>query len=230
MRRFNLFSVLLLGSMTTLTAENWPNWRGPSSTGVSGEASLPSSWSDTENIAWKATIRGLGISSPIVWGDSVFVTSQVGTGVARSGPRLVQNEDAAGAGERALGGAATGAIARGTATTVFLVTAFDRATGRQLWEYELPAEGALPEVHEKHNLATPSPVTEGQRVYAWFGTGQLIALDMSGKPKKVPEVTPETEEEKKLYDSALRRRQLRLILGGKMKPGDATELKALFMS
>jgi acyl-CoA hydrolase len=58
----------------------------------------------------------------------------------------------------------------------------------------------------------------------------FVALDMTGKPKKVPEVTPETEEEKKLYDSALRRRQLRLILGGKLKPGDATELKALFMS
>ena len=58
----------------------------------------------------------------------------------------------------------------------------------------------------------------------------FVALDNNGKPKKVPEVTPETDEEKKLFDSALRRRQLRLILGGKMKPGDATELKALFMS
>ena len=58
----------------------------------------------------------------------------------------------------------------------------------------------------------------------------FVALDSLGKPKKVPEVMPETEEEKKLYDGALRRRQLRLILGGKMKPGDATELKALFIS
>ena len=57
----------------------------------------------------------------------------------------------------------------------------------------------------------------------------FVALDTNGKPKKVPEVVPETEEEIKLYDSALRRRQLRLILGGKMKPGDATELKALFV-
>ena len=93
MRRFSLFSVLLLGSIATLSAENWPNWRGPASTGVSSEASLPAKWSETENIAWKAPIRGLGISSPIVWGDSVFVTSQVGSGVARTGPRLVQNED-----------------------------------------------------------------------------------------------------------------------------------------
>ena len=58
----------------------------------------------------------------------------------------------------------------------------------------------------------------------------FVALDLSGKPSKVPQVAPETEGEKRLYDGALRRRQLRLILGGKMKPGDATELKALFMS
>jgi len=58
----------------------------------------------------------------------------------------------------------------------------------------------------------------------------FVALDLTGKPVKVPEVSPVTEEEKRLYDGALRRRQLRLILGGKMKPGDATELKALFNS
>ena len=58
----------------------------------------------------------------------------------------------------------------------------------------------------------------------------FVAIDFAGKPVKVPEVAPETEEEKRLYDGALRRRQLRLILGGKMKPGDATELKALFTS
>ena len=181
MRRSSLSLVLVLGSLLPLSAENWPNWRGPTSTGVSSETSLPVRWSDTENIAWKASLRGLGISSPVVWGDRVFVTSQVGNGVARSGPRLVQGEDPAGAGERALGGAATGAIAQGTATTTFIVSAFDKESGRTLWEYELPAEGALPEVHEKHNLATPSPVTDGQRLYAWFGTGQVIALDMSGK-------------------------------------------------
>ncbi len=56
----------------------------------------------------------------------------------------------------------------------------------------------------------------------------FVALDPEGKPKKVPQIKPETEEEVKLYEGALRRRQLRLILGGKMKPVDATELKALF--
>jgi acyl-CoA hydrolase len=56
----------------------------------------------------------------------------------------------------------------------------------------------------------------------------FVSLDPNGKPKKVPELITETEEEKKLYDGALRRRQIRLILGGKMKPDDAAELKALF--
>lgn len=58
----------------------------------------------------------------------------------------------------------------------------------------------------------------------------FVALDPNGKPRQVPQVKPETDEEIRLYDGALRRRQLRLILGGKMKPGDATELKALFNS
>ncbi|HEX4997723.1 MAG TPA: PQQ-binding-like beta-propeller repeat protein, partial [Terriglobia bacterium] len=88
--------------------------------------------------------------------------------------------DAASAGERALGGAATAATT-GTGATSFLVTAFDRSSGRQLWAYEVQSEGQLPPVHEKHNLATPSPVTDGQRVYALFGTGQVVALDFDGK-------------------------------------------------
>ena len=57
----------------------------------------------------------------------------------------------------------------------------------------------------------------------------FVALDPNRKPKTVPELVTETEEEKKLFDGALRRRQLRLILGGKLKPDDATELKALFV-
>ncbi len=57
----------------------------------------------------------------------------------------------------------------------------------------------------------------------------FVSLDPNGKPRPVPQLVPDTEEEKKLYDGALRRRQLRLILGGKMKPDDAQELKALFV-
>jgi acyl-CoA hydrolase len=57
----------------------------------------------------------------------------------------------------------------------------------------------------------------------------FVALDPTGKPRQVPQLIPETDEDQKLFDGALRRRQLRLILGGKLKPADATELKALFV-
>ena len=173
-------AILVIGLASTARAQNWPSWRGPSSAGVSTETGLPVRWSDTENIAWKARFRGLGISSPIVWGDRVFVTSQLGGGESRSGPRLFQAGDATAAGERALGGAASNASG-GSNNATFLITAFDHASGKQLWEFQLPSKGPLPPVHEKHNLASPSPVTDGQRIYAWFGTGQLVAVDMNGR-------------------------------------------------
>ena len=178
MRAF-IIGVCVALSAAQLHGENWPHWRGPASTGVSSESSLPERWSDTDNIAWKAPVRGLGISSPVVWGDQVFVTSQIGRSARRAGnhPTLVQGGNPADAGERALGGSPS----TGTGKVVFLVTALSRVDGRKLWEYELPADGQLAEVHDKHNLASSSPVTDGRRVYAWFGTGQLVALDMSGK-------------------------------------------------
>ncbi len=171
--------LLTLGVRTY--AENWPQWRGPASTGVSTETGLPERWSDTENIAWKAPVRGLGISSPIVWGDQVFVTSQIGRSARRAGnhPTLVQGGNPSDAGERALGGGGGAAPVEGKVS--FLVTALNRVDGRKLWEFELPAEGQLAEVHDKHNLASASPVTDGRRIYAWFGTGQIVSLDMTGK-------------------------------------------------
>jgi outer membrane protein assembly factor BamB len=62
-----------------------------------------------------------------------------------------------------------------------LVEAFEVTTGTRLWQYKLTAEGDFPEVHSKHNMASPSPVTDGELVYAWFATGQIVALDMDGR-------------------------------------------------
>jgi outer membrane protein assembly factor BamB len=179
-QRLVVVAILAIAAVSTLQAENWPSWRGPLASGVTPEQGFPAQWNDTENIAWKAPVNGLGISSPIVWGDRIFVTSQTGGGESRSGPRLFQGGDAAAAGERALGGGATNATAGGQSAT-FLISAFQRAGGRKVWEYQFPSEGSLPPVHEKHNLASPSPVTDGRRVYAWFGTGQVVAVDMEGK-------------------------------------------------
>jgi outer membrane protein assembly factor BamB len=166
----------------SVTAADWPQWRGPNGTGATSETNLPVRWSATENVRWKAPIGGLGVSTPIVSGDRVFVTSQIGSGVRREGnhPRLVQSGNAADAGERELGATRTSAASDGP--TSFLVESFSRGDGRRLWQYRFEAQGTLPGVHDKHNLASPSPVTDGQMVYAWFGTGQLVALDINGKP------------------------------------------------
>lgn len=141
-----IIKVTLVVALLTcvVRAENWPHWRGPSATGVSTETGLPHQWSDTENIAWKAPVRGLGISSPVVWGDRVFVTSQIGRGARRPGnhPSLVQGGNPADAGERALGGSASGAPNPGT--IVFLVTALSRLDGRKLWEYKCRPKATLP--------------------------------------------------------------------------------------
>ena len=178
MRRLHLFALLFAIVLhATLSAADWPQWRGPRGTGASDEKNLPVRWSASENIAWKAAIGGVGVSSPIVSADRVFVTSQQGAGVRRPGshPRLAQGASAGGAGERALAGSIAGD------RTFFVVEAFNRADGRRLWQHRSEASGPLPGVHDKHNLASPSPVSDGQMVYAWFGTGQIVALDMNGK-------------------------------------------------
>ena len=176
-----ILRILVVLPALILQAENWPQWRGPAGTGVSPEKGLPIKWSRDENIAWKASPRGLGVSSPIVWGERVLVTSQVGASALRPGnhPTLVTGADAAAAGERPLGGKRPEATQEGKPR--FLVAAYHRNDGRLLWEYESEADGALPPVHEKRNLATPSPVTDGERVYAWFSDGQIISVDMNGK-------------------------------------------------
>ena len=177
---FKVATALALAFCGSVSAADWPQWRGPFGIGTTDERNLPERWNATENVAWKAALAGVGVSSPIVSGDRIFVTSQIGTGVRRPGnhPRLAQGATATVSGERAL---AAPKDAPAGDRTYFVVEAFHRADGRRLWEHRVEVTGRLPGVHDKHNLASPSPVTDGQMVYAWFGTGQIVALDMTGK-------------------------------------------------
>src|SRR5688500_4701827 len=126
--RSSLLLVLWTCGLAGVAADDWPHWRGPLASGVSAERTLPTRWSATENVAWKAPLAGAGISTPIVSGDRVYVTSQLGAGISRQGPRLVQGGDAAAMGERPPGGA------RGAdpAKTVFVVEAFSRSAGTRI--------------------------------------------------------------------------------------------------
>ncbi len=171
-------ALVLLAPPSRLVAQNWPQWRGPSSQGVSAESGLPTRWSATGDIAWKVPLAGTGTSSPIVWGDRIFVTSQVGQAPVAPGahPHLARDDRALAERENAIGRSRVS-----SSRDVFLVVeAFRRSDGGRLWEYRTPATGEFPELHEKHNLSTPTPVTDGERVYAWFGNGQIVALDMEG--------------------------------------------------
>ena len=154
---------------TPAVADNWPEWRGPEATGVSREENLPTHWSAEDNVAWKAPLEGLGTSSPVVWGDQVFLTTQMGVGpIDHRGAQFP-------------GAPFARDYRRDDGTVQFVVYAFDRSNGHLRWRHEFAADGDLPAVHYKHSLASPSPVTDGQSVYAWVGTGQLVALNMDGE-------------------------------------------------
>ena len=108
MKEWAAVLVLLMAGGNRAAAEDWPQWRGPQGTGVSGEKGVPARWSK-DDVAWRTPLHGLGVSSPVVWGDRIFVTSQSGRGTRRAGdhPTLARGEEAAG--EKPLGaGAAAG--------------------------------------------------------------------------------------------------------------------------
>jgi outer membrane protein assembly factor BamB len=173
------FAALQSPTTVDVAAQNWPQWRGPSSHGVSPESGLPTTWSASENIAWKVPLAGLGASSPIVWGDRVFVTSQVGNGPVAAGshPQLARDDRSLVEREHPMGGRRSDPQGE----IWLVVEAYRWRDGERLWEHRVRASGSLPELHEKHNLATPTPVTDGEGVYAWFGNGQIVALDMNGR-------------------------------------------------
>jgi outer membrane protein assembly factor BamB len=151
-------------------ADSWAHWRGPSQTGVAA-GSAPVRWSDTSNVAWKVEVPGRGHSSPVIWGDRIFVTTAVPTG-RKPGP----SDAAAGRdGRRGDGGAGAHEEHR------FDVIAFDRATGTVVWRQT--AATATP--HEGYHatygsFASNSPTTDGQRVYASFGSRGVFAYDLNG--------------------------------------------------
>ncbi len=167
--------VLWMG-LAVAVAADWPGWRGVGSLGLSTETGLPVEWSAAKGLAFRTELAGTGSSSPIVVGDLVIVTSQAGSYETGDGsdPRLARDERALAVKERAIS-------AKGGPALELVVEAFGRQNGKRVWEYRMAAAGARPEVHEKHNLATPTPVSDGERVYAWFGNGQLVALDLKGK-------------------------------------------------
>ncbi|MDA1015819.1 MAG: PQQ-binding-like beta-propeller repeat protein [Planctomycetota bacterium] len=148
-------------------AHNWPAWRGPLATGVAPHADPPVEWSETKNVRWKTEIPGVGHSTPIVWGDRIFLTTAVPYGDELE-PRF---SGAPGAHDNV-------AVTR---RHEFRILAINRANGEIIWsktlKKELPHEGG----HYTASLASNSPVTNGTSVFASFGSRGVFCLDFDGK-------------------------------------------------
>jgi outer membrane protein assembly factor BamB len=148
---------------------DWPQWRGPSANGVAPHADPPVHWSETSNIRWKIPLSGKGHSSPITFGDSVFVLAAVPAGEA----------------QKPVFDVAPGVhdSAPVTHRHQFMALAIRRRDGvirwRQVLREEWPHEGG----HVTGSLASNSPVTDGERVYAFFGSRGLYCLDLEGNTK-----------------------------------------------
>jgi outer membrane protein assembly factor BamB len=146
---------------------NWPRFRGPRGDGVAYGANLPATWSTTSNVVWSCAIPGKGWSSPVVWGDRVFVTSVVGPEKIEP-PREMRGIEAHVRGVNAAG------------EHQYLLHCVEWGTGKLLWS-RCAHQGVPPgPIHPKNTYASETPVTDGERVYACFGNVGLFCFDMDG--------------------------------------------------
>jgi outer membrane protein assembly factor BamB len=156
-----------------LGAANWPGWRGPDGQGVSPESALPAEWQPDKHVAWKTAIPGRGHSSPIVWNTRVFLTTTVEGDVIPGAKAPLHTIE----GKEFVHPDSLGADRK----HVDKVIALDLESGRVLWErvaYEGPVYDGR---HKMSSYASPTPVTDGRLVYAYFGSEGIYAYDFDGK-------------------------------------------------
>jgi outer membrane protein assembly factor BamB len=148
----------------------WPQFRGPAASGIGDGQGVPAAWdvATGEGVRWKTAIPGIGLSSPIVWGGRIFVTTAV-----------------SGKGEATF---RTGLYGDGTSVDdlsehSFRLYALDAATGAVVWEREVHRGAPTVRRHLKSSLANSTPATNGERVVVLFGVvGVLAAYDFAGEP------------------------------------------------
>lgn len=178
--------VVALVTMTSaLEDENWPSFRGADAMSTAeDDPRLPSTWSSTENVVWKTPIDGLGWSSPVVWGNRIFLTTVVSEGESEEprmglyfpfgSPQEMPDSQfpAAKPGEL---------MERERDIHHWIVYALDFDSGDVVWTSEVNTGAPDFDRHLKNTFASSTPVTDGVRVYAYFGNVGVFALDMSGE-------------------------------------------------
>ena len=165
-------AVAAIASQPVGFEKNWHHWRGPYATGVAVDANPPITWSETENVRWKIAIPGVGHATPIIWGDKIFIQTAVEGTKAES-----EDEDGDNPFGGFFGGRNDGPVYK------FDLLAINRSDGSVIWQKTLreitPHEGT----HRDATYASNSPVTDGEFVYAYFGSRGLYCVDMDGNVK-----------------------------------------------
>lgn len=194
LRISSVAALILVTCAVSRGENNWPQWRGPLGTGAAPEgANPPTEWDATKNVRWKVKLPGAGSSTPIVWGDRIFIQTAVPAGAAADAPPQAASprgrdgrDGRDGQGPRGGKGGKGGRGGFGgggppTTPQRFVLMCLDRKTGKTIWEQTarelVPHEGH----HRDHGFSSHSPVTDGKHVWAWFGSRGLHCYDMEGK-------------------------------------------------
>jgi outer membrane protein assembly factor BamB len=166
-RIVNLYIAVALATLSTVASENWPQFRGHGARGIGDSDQLPTVWGPDTNVAWRTAIPGRGWSSPIVSGQQVFLTTAISEGEPEppkkglyfGGERPQPSQD----------------------RHRWEVISADATDGRILWRTEVKAGVPATPVHLKNTYASETPATDGEQVFACFGSIGLYCLDFSGK-------------------------------------------------
>ena len=157
--------VLLARPELAAGQDQWTKFRGAAAGAVADDPRLPEQWSDTENVAWKTRVPGLGWGSPVVWDEHVFLTSAVSTGQEEMPVPGLYEQDSISA----------------NAEHRWTVYDIDFETGAIRWERDLHRELPRLRRHLKNSYASETPVTDGELLYVYFGSlGLVAALDFDG--------------------------------------------------
>ncbi|MCA9054972.1 MAG: PQQ-binding-like beta-propeller repeat protein [Planctomycetaceae bacterium] len=157
-RRFALRLLLLLASGPIASGADWSQFRGDGTAGYSSDAGLPTTWSAGDNIRWRTELPGYGASCPIVVGDRIYLTCWTGYGLDEANP-----------GEKG--------------DLKLHVVALDKSSGELIWNQSRPASPNEQDFGRRlgeHGYASPTPCSDGERVYAYFGVNGLVAYDQDG--------------------------------------------------
>lgn len=202
--------VLLPAAIAAAGGPDWPHWRGPEVSGIAPSADPPLEWSETKNVRWKVPLAGQGLSTPIVWDDLVILQAAIPADASaakkeakerakeqrergerserpreerRARERRRDRGDRGDRGNRGPRGGRRGGDSRTPQAEAqqFTVIAFDRQTGETKWQKvvreEVPHEGS----HPDGSLAPASPITDGEHLYAYFGSRGLYKMTKSGE-------------------------------------------------